>query len=247
MEQDWCCAIEVNRVKILVINPNSSRSITSGLRESLLPLCSRNVALVYFTGSARAPASIDDETTAVMSAAVCYADIRAHVDWVGPMYDAYLVACFSDHPLTRMLKEGGFDRPIMGIFEAAISHALLVGSRFGIITTGVGWRNRLTDAVRAFLGAGGSDRFLGVEPTGLGVLELHDQEPETVARVKEAAKALAQKGADVIILGCAGMSGMEAIVRDGARAGGAQQIAVVDGAKAAVELLTGLSRQKYFG
>lgn len=40
---------------------------------------------------------------------------------------------------------------------------------------------------------------------------------------------------------------MEAIVRDGARAGGAQQIAVVDGAKAAVELLTGLSRQKYFG
>jgi len=49
-------------------------------------------------------------------------------------------------------------------------------------------------------------------------------------------------GADVIILGCAGMAGMEGVVKESVREAGLGEVRVVDGAKAGVEVLVGLVR-----
>ena len=53
---------------------------------------------------------------------------------------------------------------------------------------------------------------------------------------------MAAMGADVIILGCAGMAGMEELVKGGVRDAGLGEVKVVDGAKAGVEILAGIAR-----
>jgi hypothetical protein len=51
-----------------------------------------------------------------------------------------------------------------------------------------------------------SDRFAGLLTTGVGVVELREGDKETVERkVRETSvRMVAEKGADVILLGCAG-------------------------------------------
>lgn len=92
----------------------------------------------------------------------------------------------------------------MNILETAITHSLLIGERFGIITTGIGYKYIYHTDVRNFFGAT-SERFAGLVTTGLGVVELREGDQKYVEnKVKEGAAQIAAKGADVIILGCAG-------------------------------------------
>lgn len=103
--------------------------------------------------------------------------------------------------------------------------------------------------VRAYVG-GVSDRYKGCIATGLGVLELGDPSMrDHVERVikDEAGRMAVERGAEAIILGCAGMAGMESIVKQGVLdAGGSpDKIWVIDGAKAGAQLLGGLARCRY--
>ncbi|KAF8150607.1 Asp/Glu/hydantoin racemase [Crassisporium funariophilum] len=224
-------------VTLLVINPNSSQSVTAGLQEVLV--APPGATLEFYTPPNNAPPSINDITTGVLSGAACYADLvdKNLID----KHDGFLVCCFSDHPLTHMLRENT-NKPVMNILESAIAHSLLIGERFGIITTGTGYKYIYYADVRNFLGAT-SDRFAGLITTGLGVVELREGEREHVeTKVKEASAKIAAQGADVIILGCAGMVGMEELVKQGVLDAGLQPVRIVDGAKAGVQILAGLAR-----
>lgn len=154
----------------------------------------------------------------------------------------------SDHPLVHMLREHLASvrpyKPAIGIFEAAIAHSLLVGRRFGILTTGTGMKQPLISGVHTFLGAS-SVRFAGVVTSGLGVVELREGDRGKIEETMKAASAkVAEKGADVIILGCAGMTGMENLVQEGVRRAGLGEVLVIDGVKAGLVVLAGLLRQQ---
>jgi Asp/Glu/hydantoin racemase len=173
-------------------------------------------------------------------------------------YDGFLVACFSQHPLVPILKEkppiqkGG--KAVTGIFEASTATALQImhpNERFGIVSTGKVWEEILTEAVAHMLGTGRgpeSARFAGVETTGLNATDLHDAPPEEVRRrMKDAVKRLLKKGGvGAICLGCAGMSGMNEMVREacveqlGEQEG--KQIRIIDGVQAGVAWLEGAVR-----
>lgn len=56
-------------------------------------------------------------------------------------------------------------------------------------------------------------------------------------RMEDAARKVVEDGSDAIVLGCAGMAGMEGWVVEGARKAGLEGVKVVDGAKAGVVLL----------
>jgi len=95
---------------------------------------------------------------------------------------------------------------------------------------------------------GTSTRYAGCVATNLGVLELREEKSkgkvESVIRGK--VNQLGEKGVGAIILGCAGMAGMEPFIREclvqSIGKGLANQVAIIDGAKAGVHLLTGLTR-----
>lgn len=148
----------------------------------------------------------------------------------------------SDHSLTHILREKYPHKSSIGILESSITHALLIGQRFGIITTGTGYKYIYHTDVRNVLG-GKSEKFAGLVTTGLGVVELREGDADKIERnVKDASRKIAEMGADVIILGCAGMAGMEWLVKEGVREAGLGEVKVVDGAKAGVHFLAGLAR-----
>ncbi|KJA22950.1 hypothetical protein HYPSUDRAFT_138538 [Hypholoma sublateritium FD-334 SS-4] len=224
-------------VALLVINPNSTASVTDGLRAILPP--PPGTTLEFYTAPPSAPSAISDATTGVLSAAACLADLTAR--GLLDAFDGFLVCCFSDHPLTHLLREAS-RKPTLNILEGAIAHALLVGQRFGIVTSGAGYKYAHYTEVRNVLGAP-SERFAGVVACGVAVLEFQGGARDVVeAKVKAASARSAAQGADVIILGCAGMAGMEPLVHQGVAEAGLGPVRVVDGAKAGVQILAGLAR-----
>ncbi|KAF8213315.1 WD40-repeat-containing domain protein [Mycena galopus ATCC 62051] len=224
---------------ILVINPNSSQSVTDGLSSALRAPPEAN--LTFYTAPADAPPSINNASQGTFSAGICFRDIldKGLIE----TYDGFVVSCFSEHPLVGMLREAT-RKPVLGILHASIVQALLCGTRFGIVATGAGYRYDRVAEVRNVLGAT-SDRFAGLVPSGLGVVELREGDRAHVEKsMKRASGELALLGADVIILGCAGMAGMEGLVQSGVKEKGFGEVKVVDGNKAGVEMVAVLVRVK---
>ncbi|KAF6757051.1 Asp/Glu/hydantoin racemase [Ephemerocybe angulata] len=232
-------------IALLVINPNTTVAMTEGLRTALSPLTPPDATLTFYTAPAEygAPHAITDIATGVASAHACFRDITEKK--LLDQYDGFLVSCFSDHPLTHILR-AHTSKPVLNILESSISHSLLLAPRFGILTTGTGFGYIYHQDVRNFLGAS-SDRFAGLLTVGVGPAELDGTgsipKAEVDKRLRESAvKMKGELGADVIILGCAGMAGMEPLVRNAVTDAGLGQVRVVDGAKAGVQFLAGLAR-----
>jgi len=194
------------------------------------------VTVTGFTGPHPTPSAIEGHLDGVLSAAAC---IRA-VAPIASEYDAFLVACFSAHPLINALREE-VSGPVIGIMEGALYAARMLGGRLGVVATGGRSKIMHEDAIRYY---GFEGYSVGAESTNLGVLEL-----ETLPRDKvlglmgEAAKRLVQeRGADCIALGCAGMTEMK--IRCEEAVGAKDAIAqVIDGVGVGVHFLTGLVRE----
>lgn len=235
-------------LRILVINPNSSGSITSALERVLLPTCPPDLALTFFNPST-GPPGIKDPETAAQSCTACLDELIGS----NPRHDLFafdgaLIACFSEHPLIDKLREVYASRAhpgqVLGIYHAGVASALLTPSPFGILATGTGPKPNLVEATAAFLGSSSSSRFAGVLTTGLQVVELQDGDQTRVEeRMKQTTKQLVRQGARTLIFGCAGMSGMDGWVRQAAQEAGSE-VRVVDGPKAGIHLLATMIRTR---
>jgi len=182
-------------------------------------------------------------------------------------YDCVLVACFSVHPLVQSLAAEQGSKGLLsvtGIFEASIltSLSLLTNSpslnppvrTWGIITTGKFWEDHLTAGVKAFLGhddQSGNLNFAGVESTGLVASDFHSGVNPSVIeeRLKEATRRLLQRGdVQCVAMGCAGMAGLEGIIRNVAvEVYGKEKgnlVYIIDGVKAGIGLLEQMVRNK---
>jgi Asp/Glu/hydantoin racemase len=153
---------------------------------------------------------------------------------IASQYDAFLVACYSDHALTKVLREE-LSQPVVGIMEASLFAARTLGGRFGVIATSQRAQYTLSDSVRHY---GMQDFCAGVRSCNLGVLELESKPKNEVVGIMCAVgeKLVVEDGADVLTLGCAGMIGLKSAVE---RAVG-DDVQVVDGVVAGVHHLVGL-------
>ena len=218
--------------------------MTRALEPILADLLHPALQLHYHTGPKQAPPSVNDYSTSVASAAHTFESLLPQLSRtdqsVDSAVDAYLVACFSDHPLVEMLREHT-TKPILDIFEASLMQALALGQPFGIVTTGKYWEGALTNGVKRIFGSGDlGGAFLGVASTGMTALELHEKDAGVVReRIAAAASQLVARGARTIIMGCAGMSGMEAAVRAGSNG---ERVQILDAVRSGVTVLEGLVR-----
>lgn len=263
------------KFRILVINPNSNKDMTEGLDKLVESLSfDSNLTQVTTYTAPAGPNSINNEDDAAETAVIILKDFEQNPALND--YDAYVVACYSQHPLVPALRKrqksaDGSLKPVVGIFEASISTSLnivnssglvfaldsekeSVPSKFGIVTTGKAWIPLLTSAVNHYLGLEKEEekslsaRFQGVESTGLNADELHTAPEEEVRQrmVDATVRQVKDKDVCVVILGCAGMAGMDKIVREacvkelGEEDG--QKVVIVDGVKAAIAMADGVLR-----
>ncbi|PWN31658.1 uncharacterized protein FA14DRAFT_91691 [Meira miltonrushii] len=245
----------VESTRILIYNPNSSKSITDGLKSILDPIKDAGIELEYRSGPSSAPESINDAPTSIQSAQAGYeylvggGDAKGAAASLASQFSAILVCCFSDHPLVNMLRHTlPANVSVMHLLETGLLAGLTSsrGRPIGIITTGQDMVRDIDAGVAAFFGssAKANDRYAGCLATGLGVLQLRDPSQKKFVQhaIRAKAATLAKSGVGAVMLGCAGMAGMEEIVRKGLAdhlgEQQANQIAIIDTAKAGLHLLT---------
>lgn len=221
-------------INILLVNPNSSEYMTKDCLTALAPGLPSDVIVHGFTAPYPAPTAIESQTDAVLSTEACIRAIKPIAD----NYDAFLVACFRAHPLIGVLKEE-FSQPALGIMEAAMYAARMLGDKMGIICTSE--RSAATHG-RIVSEYGFSRYFAGCEAAKMGVLEL-DSKPRTEVNTiltQTINRLVHEKGADCVLLGCAGMAEMRATCETSVEGTGAR---VLDGVGLGVQFLVGLVRE----
>jgi allantoin racemase len=186
-------------MKIMVINPNTSESMTNHLRAELMGIKRVDTELTVVCAD-KGPETIEsayDEAHAIPPTL----ELVKRANREG--YDAVILACFSD-PGLEAAKEIS-EIPVIGIEESTLHVAAMLGARFSVMTP----RKERIAARREHVYMRGMDHFLAsVRSLDLSVAET-DADPErTKKRVLEVARLAAEDdGAEIIILGCAGMAG----------------------------------------
>jgi allantoin racemase len=210
--------------RILVINPNSSQTVTDGISKAVDPLRLAGGPEIECATLAEGPAGI--ETQAHVESVVL--PLQRMIRSRGNDADAFVIACFSDPGLHLARETTG--KPVFGIAESGYLTALARGERFGVISI---LPTSIPRHLRQIRQLGLLDRFAGDRAIGLGVGELaeDDRVRDRMLRVGEALRD--RDGAGVLVMGCAGMARFH---RDIERAIG---IPVVEPTKAAVTMAFG--------
>ncbi|GKT44816.1 uncharacterized protein ColSpa_04997 [Colletotrichum spaethianum] len=240
-------------IKILVINPNSSEDMTRGMERAIqaMPL-QDSLEIHTYTAPSESPASINDDADIQLSTEVVVRDLvnSGKLD----QYDGVLVACYSVHTLVEKLsRQFHSSLAVTGIFEASIltatallphsSTASYLSSKWGVVTTGEFWEKHLSQGVKSYLGQreqAENVKFGGVTSTGLTAGDFHHISPAEVrSKLEQATKKLLGSG-DVrcVVMGCAGMAGLEDIIRNSATdvygENKGRQVFIVDGVRAGI-------------
>jgi Asp/Glu/hydantoin racemase len=148
-----------------------------------------------------------------------------------PETAAFVIACFSDPGLFSAREATA--KPVLGIAECGILTALTLGHRFGVISI---LARSVPRHLRYIAAMGVGQRVAGDLPIGLGVAELAAGRG-TLSRMIEIGRRLRdQNGADVLVMGCAGMARYRAQLEE------AVQIPVVEPTQAAVAMAIGRIR-----
>ncbi len=182
--------------RIVILNPNSTVAVTDGISRAVEPLRLADGPEIAALTLEEGPPGIESQSDADAIVAPLLARLRREPA------AAYVIACFSDPGLAAA--RDSLTAPVFGIAESAMATAMTLGERFGVVAILPASVPRHRRYVRTL---GLSSRFADSMPVGLGVTELADK-AATLARMAEVGRRLRdERGADVLIMGCAGMAG----------------------------------------
>jgi allantoin racemase len=212
-------------MRILVVNVNTSRSMTESIAEGARRYASAGteiVALQPHFGAEAVDCNFESyiAAVAVMDRVVTYKE----------PYDAVVLAGFGEHGRDGLQEL--IEQPVVEICEASAHVAMMIGRAYSVVTT----LQRSVPAIEDRLKLGGLwERCASVRASGLSTLDVdHDPQGSMRAIVAEARKAVEEDHAEVICLGCAGMAGLEEAIT------GELHVPVIDGVGAAVRLAEAL-------
>ncbi|MER6998821.1 aspartate/glutamate racemase family protein [Streptomyces sp. NPDC000410] len=212
-------------MRLVVMNPNTTESMTASIRSTAEASASPGTEILA-TQPLWGPESIEGHFEGYLSAAAVLDRLAA----LDEPYDALVMAGFGEPG-----REGAqelLDVPVLDITESAAQMALMLGHSYGVVTT----LDRAVPQIQdRLLTAGLLQRCASVRGTGLGVLELEEDEARTVEVIIETARKVVEEDrAEVVCLGCGGMAGLQEKVS------AALGVPVVDGVAAAVKFAESL-------
>jgi allantoin racemase len=209
-------------MKILIINPNSDPEMTAAIERTALDFAAGDfeVDSRLTPGAPRFIETFEDELKAAPGMIRLLRDHHDHCD-------AFVIACHCD-PNLDVLKEIS-RKPVVGIGEASMKIASMLGHRFSVLSA---TRHSIThkeDLVRKYHLEG---MLASIRTAGEGVGALVDQD----GYIRAARRAAEEDGAEVIVLGCAGMTGLDRVIQE--RLG----VPVLDGVVCALIIAGGLAK-----
>ncbi|MEM0908120.1 MAG: aspartate/glutamate racemase family protein [Pseudomonadota bacterium] len=208
-------------MKIHIVNPNSTVSMTDKIREAALSVASPGTTIIA-TNPTDSPVSIEGHAD---EAACVPPLLREIVAGAEAGADAFVNACFDDPGLDACREVT--DRPVVGICEAAMMAASLVAARFSVVTTLPRAIPIVEDLAERY---GYAKHCRKVRAAEIPVLALDDPTSGAVELTRaEVLAAAKEDGAEAVILGCAGMADLTAALTK------ETGIPVIDGVAAATK------------
>lgn len=186
-------------MRLLLINPNMTQSMTDSLAAVARATAGPDVTVTALTAPRGFP-YIASRAEAQIAGAIVLELIAAHQHEA----DAVIIAAFGDPGLIAAREL--FDLPVIGMAEAAVMSAAMLGERFSIVTFSPHMARWYRDCVELTgLGA----RFTGVRcpetpPPSVATVAT-DLREDLIALAGEATRT---DGADVVILGGAPLAGL---------------------------------------
>ena len=186
-------------IRLLLVNPNMTQAMTGRMAEIARGFAPPDAEIVPLTARAGFP-YIASRAEAQIGGALAYDLIAEEADGA----DAAIIAAFGDPGLAGAREL--FDFPIVGMAEAALMTAAMLGDRISIVTFSPIMRRWYSDSVR---NAGLMPRFTGVRTP--------DRHHDDVDRARDTRRAeliglcqaaVDEDEADVVILGGAPLAGL---------------------------------------
>lgn len=192
-------------MRILLVNPNTTEAMTQRLVATGRQVADRDTELVPLTAPRGVP-YIATRAEAQIGGAIALEMLAEHHRGA----DAAIIAAFGDPGLTGAREL--FDLPVIGMAEAAMHAAAQLGRRFAIVTFARALGPWYEDCVAL---AGMSGHCCGVLMLDEAIRSVPDvQEEKQDLLVALANRAVAEREADVVILGGAPLAGLAAKVAD---------------------------------
>jgi allantoin racemase len=185
------------QARILVINPNSTEAVTQGIDRALDPLRMSDGPGLECVTLREGPAGIQSQrdVDGVIAPMLQLIARRDHD------CDAFVIACYSDPGLFSAREVTA--KPVLGISECGVLTALTLGQRFGVIAI---LATSIPRHLRYIGAMGLADRLAAELPVGLQVTELADAARTQARMIDTGRKLVEEHGANVIVMGCAGMA-----------------------------------------
>jgi len=212
-------------MKIVLINPNTTESMTMRMHEVVTPLLGDQVQLTPLT-AASGMASIEgyfDEVFVVPPMIELLKPIAGEIDGV-------VVGCFDDTGVDAL--RAMLNVPVIGICQAAMLSASMVATGFSVVTT----LPRSVPVIEELALRYGMERQCRrVRAADIPVLALEEEGSDAREKIRaEVERAVAEDRCEAVILGCAGMTDLPVWL---ARETG---VPVIDGVVAGVKMMEAL-------
>ncbi|UST52660.1 aspartate/glutamate racemase family protein (plasmid) [Comamonadaceae bacterium OTU4NAUVB1] len=212
------------RQTLYVVNPNSSRAVTAGIDAALAPLRRDDGPRIECVTLEDGPPGVQSQLDVDRAALAVHRFAQAHrAEAAG-----FVTACFSDPGLHLLRETCGV--PALGISEAAMFTAMTLGQRLGVVAI---LQGSIARHWRAWGAMGIAQRVAGEAAIGRTVAELADADATLSAMVAAGRRLRDAHGADVLVMGCAGMAAFRAPLSE------ATGLPVVEPTQAAVSMILG--------
>ncbi|MBI4609427.1 MAG: aspartate/glutamate racemase family protein [Candidatus Rokubacteria bacterium] len=190
-------------MRLLVINPNSSETVTAAIMQSARRGAAPETELIGVTtkgGTRNIDSAFGDYLSGAYMIRTCLEAVKLHRP------DAVVLAGFGRVGIDA-LKEA-LDIPVVSISEASMAVAALLGHRFSTLTMLDQFIPYQQDLVRFY---GFEAKCASVRAINVNVEECVTNREETLRQLKaEIQKVVAEDRAEVVILACAGLCGYDA-------------------------------------
>jgi allantoin racemase len=212
-----------DRRRILVVNPNRNEVVTQGLADALVAVQFQNGPEIACETLSEGPYGIETQEDVESVTLPLRRLVSSRND-----VDAFVIACYSD-PGLHVCREAT-SRPVFGINEAGVLTALARGERFGVIAIA---QRSIRRHLRYLRQLGLLGRLAGERALDMSVADTAAGERALAKMIAVGKELRDQDGADVVIMGCAGMA------RHRAPLEAALGITVLDPTQAAVVMAIG--------
>ncbi len=190
-------------MKILLLNPNTSEAMTARMAQAAAAVLAPDTRLTALT-AARGLPYIASRAEAQLAGAAVLETLAEHQAG----HDAAVIAAFGDPGLVAAREL--FDLHVVGMAEAAMLTACMLGQRFSIVTFSrklVPWYEDAVHQARL------QDRCGGIQAAEGAFRSVSEVQHELEAEIVSLAVRAAANGADTVILAGAPLTGLAARIR----------------------------------